>query len=65
MKAIIWLIMNGISIYTWTSLAYMERGYAAVGGEFFMIILTAIATGMLLKGGLKRARVKRTRAIHN
>ena len=52
-KAIIWAAINALSIYMWTSLAFLERGYSAVGGEWMVIILI----GFLSAYKLKKARI--------
>lgn len=40
---LLWPAINALSVWVFTSLAYMERGYKAIGGEWLLII--AIAAG--------------------
>lgn len=35
---LLWPIINALSVWVFTSLAYAERGYSAVGGEWFLIL---------------------------
>ena len=53
-KAATWLIINGLSVYVWTTAAYLERGYNAVGGEWGVIILTGVLTAKLLRKRKKK-----------